>query len=281
MIHTVWSLSGEGVLIPLSVWVPASAVAVWLTRHRGRHPVLLFAAYVSVGLILSVTLFREGELAFSPRGLLHWSSSGWRRVSYDPFSDTEVLLNTALFVPAGLVWTLLTGRPVRVLAALSGLSLLIECVQAVTGLGANDVADLLANSAGAVLGVVAGKAVRRPRRPKRVMLAAVAGATLLVGSLFVGANHRQASLERELSDRFTGTDLATYTTWEADDRLYDQVFHAASVLADGARHRGGDDVQVRYPASFFGLSRCVFVEWTRDGATVRRGAGEECAVFMG
>lgn len=46
-----------------------------------------------------------------------------------------------------------------VLAALVGLSFLVECLQAVSGAGLNDVVDLVTNSMGAALGVLAGTIV--------------------------------------------------------------------------------------------------------------------------
>ncbi|MDK1474681.1 VanZ family protein [Streptomyces sp. 549] len=295
VVHTVWSLAGEGVALPLLVLTLTSAGVAWVVRRRGagdRHGGLTFAALASVGLILSVALFRGGGLAFAPQALLHWSTSGWQRISYDPFSSTEVLLNVALFVPAGLFWTLLTGRALRVLAAMAGLSFLVECLQGVTGLGANDVADLFANSAGGALGVLAGSLLLRLRRPtdaaprfsrRQTVLAAGSAAGLVVAVVagtYFGAQLRQASLEQELHDRFAGTSLETYSAWEADDVLYDEVFDAVSVLADGTRYLD-DDVRVRYPASFFGLPRCVFVDWTPGDVAVHRGSGKECSTFMG
>ncbi|MBB1246683.1 VanZ family protein [Streptomyces durbertensis] len=295
MFHTIWFLSMDGVVLPLLVLTLMSAGATWLIRRRGasdRHGGLVFAGLVSVSLILSVTLFRDGRLTFTPEQLLHWSVSGWQRVSYDPFSSIEVLLNVALFVPAGLCWTLLARRPLRVMAALVGLSFLIECLQAVTGLGANDVSDLIANSVGGALGVLAGSLILWLRgraggslRLSRSGTALAAGSVAAlvaaaVAGVLLGAEHRQASLERELNGRFAGTSLETYAAWEADDRLYEEVFAAASAFADGTRHRG-DDVRVRYPASFFGLPRCVFVDWAPGDVAVHRGSGEECSAFMG
>ncbi|MFE7457441.1 VanZ family protein [Streptomyces sp. NPDC057554] len=299
MVHTVWSLSAEGVVLPLLVLTLASAGVAWAVRRRGaghrwhgRHGGLVFAAFASVGLILSVALFREGSPGFAPRQLLHWSANGWQRISYDPFSSTEVLLNVALFVPAAFFWTLLTGRPPRVLVAMAGLSFLVECLQAVTGLGANDVADLIANSAGGALGVLAGSFVwwlrRRAdgalRHSRRQTVLTLGGAAVLVAAavagVFLGAEQRQASLERELHSRFAGTGLETYAAWEADDSLHEEVFDAVAVLADGIRHRE-DGVRVRYPASFLGLPRCVFVEWAPGDVAVHRGFGRECSVFMG
>ncbi|MFE2296541.1 VanZ family protein [Streptomyces sp. NPDC059452] len=201
-------------------------------------------------------------------------------------------MNVALFVPAAFFWTLLTGSPPRVLAAMAGLSFLVECLQAVTGLGANDVADLIANSAGGALGVLVGSLVLRFRRrtdgtlrlSRRQRVLTAGGTAVLVAAavagVFLGAEQRQASLERELHGRFAGTGLETYSAWEADDSLYEEVFDAASVLADGT-HQREDGVRVRYPASFLGLPRCVFVEWAPGDVAVHRGSGRECSVFMG
>ncbi|GAB3119588.1 hypothetical protein GCM10027160_33910 [Streptomyces calidiresistens] len=288
--HTVWSLSAEGVVVPLLILltVTGSATWAWTRRSEGkRDRLLLHAAVASLSMIVAVTLFR-GSPGFSPGELFTWSTTGWDRISGDPFTSTEILMNAALFIPAGLLWTLLTGKPLHVLIAIPFLSFLVECLQAVTGTGANDVADLISNSAGGALGVLAGSlaprlrprdAEGRPRRSRRRKVWVTASLSLLaaatVTSVFVGAERRSAALEAELTAHFAGTDLETYRAWEAEDLLYEKVFAAASVFTDGARHLD-ETARVRYPASFFGLRRCVFVDWTPDGVTTTKGAGSEC-----
>ncbi|MCA1783850.1 MAG: VanZ family protein [Intrasporangiaceae bacterium] len=158
---------GTGVLPALLVGLVGSVVVTVVVVRRGwlqTPPWLVLAAVLSVVGILVFTLFRESVLIVQEvasgtslvlpgwRGLSHWSPDGWWRATADPLRSTQVLLNIALFVPAGFVWTYLTRRPVRVLAALAALSVAIEVIQAVTGLGANDVADIIANLAGAAVG---------------------------------------------------------------------------------------------------------------------------------
>lgn len=68
----------------------------------------------------------------------------------------EFWLNVALFVPAGVAWTLLTRRPWPTLAGLAVVSMAIETVQAATVVGAADITDVAANTIGAAFGVTAG-----------------------------------------------------------------------------------------------------------------------------
>lgn len=272
-----------------SLLAASGMVTMWASRTgRTTRPLLLFGTLASLALILVVTLLREGLPAgWSPAGITVWSEDGWRRLSGSPLTSSQVMLNAALFAPAGFAWTSLSKRPYRVIAALAALSLLIECLQGLTLTGAPDVADLVANTTGAALG--AGLATvlcwlrpgasgyGRPTRAAAVRMTAVGGAltTALAVAVVVGADARQRDLETELLASFAGTDLGDYSRWEARDQLDSRVFAAVSVFSDGARY-GQQSVQVRYPATFFGLPRCVFVQWTPDGVEVRPSSGQPC-----
>lgn len=291
-IHAIQVLATNITVLALVVLLLVAAGVAWWLRRTGRSDrpyALLFAAFASLALIIAVTLVRDRP-AFTPEHLFSWSTSGWQRISYDPWNNVENLLNVVLFIPAGVAWTLLTGKPWRVLVALLGGAFLVECLQAVTAAGANDVADLVTNGLGGAVGVLAGTVVRwlvqgRRSRPsgRQAALAAgcaVAVAAAAVAGLLVGAEHRQAALEQEVNALFAGTSLELYRDWEAEDLVTHEVFGAASVFADGTRHLD-DAVRVRYPASFFGLRRCVFVEWTPGDVEIYRGAGAECTEFIG
>jgi hypothetical protein len=177
-----------------------------------------------------------------------------------------------------------------VLTGLVATALLVECAQAVLRVGAADVADLLANSVGAAIGVAVGAGVllARPHpriaRPTRRRLACTAAvcaacAVLLVVGVHLGADRRQADVQQQAATRFAGTTLGDYRAWERADALFERVFDALSAFSDGASD-GGDVVQVRYPASFFGVDRCVFVAWVAEAVTVRPAAGTECSEFV-
>jgi hypothetical protein len=196
-----------------------------------------------------------------------------------------------LFVPAGSFWTLLTGRPWRVLATLFGGVLFVEGAQAVFRVGAADVADLVANWAGSALGVLAGALILliwpHPRfpRPSRgrvaatgALLAAICASIVIAAHL--GAEQRQQSLVAQAETTFAGTTLDDYRQWETADSLYEEVFAALPVFADGSRF-SESSVEVRYPASFFGVRRCVFVLWADDEVAVRPESGHACVEFIG
>jgi glycopeptide antibiotics resistance protein len=73
-----------------------------------------------------------------------------------PFQGIDTLANLAMMLPLALFGALATRRPVAVFAAASGLSALIELVQAlVAALGrACDTDDWFMNSIGAALGAI-------------------------------------------------------------------------------------------------------------------------------
>ncbi|HRE02226.1 MAG TPA: VanZ family protein, partial [Ilumatobacteraceae bacterium] len=68
--------------------------------------------------------------------------------------DSGFVRNVALFVPAGALITWTSRRPIVTVAAVATLSLLIEITQRTWLLGAPDVSDMIANTAGAAIGTV-------------------------------------------------------------------------------------------------------------------------------
>ena len=289
--------------VVVSACVVATVVAVvacvlYARRSGGRTSAwTLLALVLPILLILAATVFRHTNgFALSLSGAFRWSSDGWSRISYNPWSD-QVVLNVLLFVPAGFAWALIRRRPFVVWLGLTGLSLLIELFQGVTGVGAPDVADLIANSVGAAIGAIAAWAVvslvalRRGARPgKRAILTRVAlsvtAAAVLIGALVVGADVRQSRLVTELESLYRTSNYAQFMRWEkAEARgknplLTKNVFDRTSVRTDGM-HYGDRSVTVRFPASFFGIHRCVFAIWAPGSFSVRRSSGSACTTFIG
>lgn len=128
-----------------------------------------------------------------------------------------------------------------------------------TGLGANDLADIIANLAGAALGtstaVVAGwaaDAIADHTVPARQWMlrgttVAVVGvcAAVLPGP---GATQRQAVLAEEARHGFNRTSLTDIHQWERDDEL-DRVSHGMpSTYSDGFT-MGQDPATARYPGT--------------------------------
>jgi hypothetical protein len=290
-----------GVLPVLAVGLGASVVVTVVATRRGWLDApawLVFGAVLSVVGVLVFTLFREGVLIAQEvasgaplvmpgwTGLSAWSPDGWWRAIADPWRSSQVLLNMALFVPAGFLWTFLTRRPLRVLAALAGVSVAIEVVQAVTGLGANDLADIIANLAGAALGTstavvtgwaadaIAGRTVTTRRWMLRGTTVAVVGvcAAVLPG---LGATQRQAVLAEEARQGFDGTSLTDIHRWERDDEL-DRVWHGVpSTYSDGFTV-GPESATARYPARFLGQRTCILVTWDSVGLEVQPASGAVC-----
>jgi hypothetical protein len=291
-----------GLLPALAVGLVVSVVVTVLALRQGWLVAprwLVFAAVLSVVGVVVFTVLREGVLlvqavasgaSLSPpgwQGLRDWSPDGWWRATPDPLGSAQMLLNVALFVPAGFAWALLTRRPWRVLAALGALSVVVEVVQGVTGLGANDVADIVANVVGAAVGTTAavvmgwladavvGRAVGTRRwaiRGSAVMAVAVAAA-VLPG---LGASQRQGVIADEAHQRFAATSLSDIERWNQHDDLMDRVWRGVlSVDADGFSLADGS-AAARYPASFLSQRRCVLIMWDAAGASVERRAGRIC-----
>lgn len=283
-----------GVLVALGL----TAVAVrrqWLDVPGW----LTFCAVLSVVGILVFTLFREtavlvqavgsGSPVAMPgwAGLLVWSPDGLWRALADPLGSTQTLLNILLFLPAGLLWTVVTRRPWSVLGSLGALSLGIELVQAVTGLGANDVADLVANVAGAAAGVgvvvlagwVTDAIAERDVGPGRWWRRAIAvgmAAACAAALPFLGASQRQAALVEEASRHFDGTTLSDVERWERAGEL-DRVWRGVpSSYSDGFVIDAGT-ATARYPARFLGRHTCVLVTWDPAQVQVRPAAGTVCS----
>ena len=59
-----------------------------------------------------------------------------------------------------------------------------------------------------------------------------------------------------------------------------QVIDAISVKADGFRSTD-DQIEIRWPALFFGFRRCVYVTWTPSGVECRDDSGPSCTDFIG
>ena len=288
------SIMDTHALPAVAVLFLGAAVLTWWLRRSGRTDQAfgaLFASLASISIIVAVTLGRSGwPQQVSLGRVADWSTTSLERLRSDPFGSSQFILNVVLFVPAGVAWTWMTRRPAVVAAALVGVSVLIESVQAITGLGAPDVADLLANSVGALVGVCAAALLARVRpraegtlSPRKQAIAAVAVLTLGTVGLalvLVGADRHQHSLRRELRTAFAGTTKADIDRWNADGTMLKEVFDAVSAFADGTTY-SPDEVKVRYPAPFFGLHRCVFVIWTPTAVEFKLGSGDACTDFLG
>jgi VanZ family protein len=141
-----------------------------LARRTGRSVPLVVLAVWAVAGILLLTLLPESLSAVHNPWMLH-------RVALvltpHPSHDltawmhgTDGPLNVLLYLPAGALVTAVTRRPGRTLLALTGLSLGIEFVQALTAWRSGSLGDVVANVLGASLGIcvaLAALALHRAR----------------------------------------------------------------------------------------------------------------------
>ena len=251
--------------------------------RRGR-PALLFLFLVSLGLVLVVTLLREPWTGACWECLAEWHPE---RVLTGRVG-AEVWLNVVLFVPPAFFATLLWRAPWRTVGAALLLSLMVEIVQPLMGVGANDVMDLVANTSGALIGAGAGAVLllvgdvirRRPvglGRVARVVLSVGLGVAVLFGGPAWAATTRQAAAVERLEELFAGTTLADYEThrdgaW--DDKLYEVYTESGRPAMTG---RNGDGVaRERLTWNIYFAIRCVIAEWTPDGFAAVPLSGTVC-----
>lgn len=90
-----------------------------------------------------------------------------------PFHLSEVLLNVAVFVPFGVLLTMLGVRPAPTVALGAGFSLIMESLQYALRIGASDVTDLITNTAGTAFGVGAYLLLSRIVRDREKLRRAV------------------------------------------------------------------------------------------------------------
>lgn len=284
--------------------VLVSAVLTWLLRSRLRRPgravgeqnsvprrarpLVFFGFLVSLGSIIVVTLLRDPWV-----GATCWDClDGWGldRVLTGRVG-TEVLLNVVLFVPMAFFAALLWRAPWRTVGSAFLLSLAIEIVQPVFGPGANDLMDLIANTAGAAIG--AGAAAfwllvtdtardRRLDLPRlaRVMISLAAGAAVLIAAPAWAASAQQATAVERLEDQFAATTLVDFEAnwddgWNAalNELQAEWGGPATTTMVVRAAHEAA---RVRFTWNIYFAVRCVVAEWTPDGFAAIPRSGAVC-----
>ncbi len=137
-------------------------------RH---HPILTVVTFVYLGVVGWITLgpqpFDEGSDSFV-WWLLHLLGR-FPLTDWVTYSFLEFWANVAMFVPVGLFFVLLLGRRRWWLAILLGvlLTVAIEFVQVFLPDRVSDPRDILANSVGALVGVVIAVIVTWPAAVRR------------------------------------------------------------------------------------------------------------------
>lgn len=274
-------------LVLAAVFLGAAAAGTWWLRGRlpGRvRKVLFFLLVVSVGLVLMVTLLREPPLGTCWGCLTDW---GLGKI-IEGRVGTDVGLNIALFVPPVFLATLLLRAPWRITGVAALVSIAIEIIQPLIGVGVNDAIDVLANSVGALIGAGAATALLLIRdaiatrrldvgRTIKLAVSLAAGAAVLLGGPAWTATAKQGVAAARLEQMFAGTALADYqrdgaTTWEPKlNGFWTDIGQptAMSYSTDTVARQ-------RYSWDVYFAVRCVVAEWTPTGFTVIRLSGNDC-----
>ena len=150
------------------LWLAVRALCFFRTKHADfRREALLLLMYVNLAVLLRFTFFPmqriNGEvqpLLFDLAGVLPFRLNPVPFVNLFDYSSRKDLLlnvigNTAMFIPSGIVLPVLFSRLRsfrRTAAAGAGLSLCIELMQLPFSTRTTDIDDLLLNTAGVMLG---------------------------------------------------------------------------------------------------------------------------------
>ncbi len=136
-----------------------------------RHPVLTVLTLGYLGVVAWVTLGPQPLDAGGSRALYRLlryfgNHELTRWITYD---RVEFSANVAMFVPIGLLFVLVLGRRRWWLAMLIGVALTVTIELSQRGIPGrvSDPRDVLANSLGAMLGVIVALLVTIPRRSPR------------------------------------------------------------------------------------------------------------------
>lgn len=269
-----------------AVCVLAGATTYLLRARLGTalRRVAYFAVLVSAGVILLVTILREAPHGACLTCLAHWPIDRFLTGQL----GVDVALNIALFIPLGLSATLLWKTPVRVIAAAALLSLTIELLQAVTGIGANDLMDLAANTLGATIG--AGTATLAliirdwwtTRRLPSARLAKLTAATLALAAATAGlsvggANAIQTTADQDLHRLFGNTTVHDYSIHEQEWSPSLHAFWQTHGMPTNDGYNDADIALQRFTWTFYWTTRCVTARWDSSGFSTERGQGAQCS----
>lgn len=270
---------------PSLVFVVALSVAAWvLARSTSRDPWSTAMLVATLSAIPASTLVRSGnQISLSWSGIWHWAPSGLTRlVATAPWSP-EILLNAALFLPAGTaVVALRKSGPGLGLVGLAILSAVIELAQGVLGIGLPDISDLIANVVGALLGTCLGcglLVIRRAggRQHRAWLFTAGVATSVFVLTVPMMARSYLNHLTVEARDRFGGKTYFDYRQLQRDPRVNDKVFRLDGTFSDGVR-LSDHEAQVRFPANYLGVRQCIVVMWARSQVSVVQHKDALCSV---
>jgi VanZ like family len=150
------------VVVALVLAVVCGLAARPVARKTGATKRSSFVALSALALIAALTLANRGVVVSRNRVVtqLTWWTEGWGHLPSN-IGDLGWWMNVLLFVPAGALWTFVTGKAAPTVVSLAIASFVIETAHATVLSGIGDPADLVANMAGAGLGSPAGCAIAR------------------------------------------------------------------------------------------------------------------------
>lgn len=275
-------------IVPSLIVFVVAVAATWLLRRRlnGRsRQVLFLLLMLSVGLVVLVTLLREMQFTFCPSCVGDWT--GVDKILAGAVG-TDVALNVLLFVPPAFLATLLWRAPWRVAGLAAVLSLVIEFLQALLGVGASDWMDLLVNTVGALIGAGLGALVLWVRdvivdrrvdigRTVRLAVSLAAGAALFLGGPALAGSARQADAVARLQALFAGTTLADYnanrdTIWGPNLHVFWEETGQPTMTSN----RNDTVARERATWNIYFAVRCVIGEWTPTEFTTLTLSGTAC-----
>lgn len=281
-----------GALVVAIVTVVVLLSYRWVARRLQTTELLAAVTLLALGAILAVTIgvrMLEGGVGFGVPSLVCIEAGDCldRVVRI----DAAWIINVALFVPAGVAFTVITGRWQVALIGLVALSLLIELTQGVLRLGSPDPGDLVTNSIGAALGVALGfLGVRAAadgggeRHRSRLVVLSVGAVAAAAVIFWLGASAGASAR----ADAIAEDVRATLGAWSAPDvgAALDSpdgahaLFFGTEVVPDYVGEIGQTGVyEARYSTQFLGILRCVFARWDETGLTLETDDGDRCTVF--
>lgn len=171
------NLAGETVFLldqylqkhPWLVYAGAAAVVLLCMTAPKRWRYGLLAAYLLF--ILYMTLYVREMRPDMPSSFVLFRSVQAAMESgtgYDAWA--QIIHNIMLFLPLGFLLYAIHGRPLLVILGGALFSALIECTQYVTGLGYAELDDVLWNTLGTLLGLLAALAVLRRKKTTAELL---------------------------------------------------------------------------------------------------------------
>lgn len=152
-----------------------------MTRKKERIQTgVVFGVYLV--LLIWLVLFK---FATTPAQIPHMRGINLIPFHYDQetaFHTKEILYNLVVFVPAGFYFSALLGNCASLMAT-AGLSLSFEITQWVFAIGATDITDLIANTAGGCCGMLLFLLLGKMMGAKRMKFANTLGAILELATL--------------------------------------------------------------------------------------------------